>query len=324
MHGEVSGRVTNENGEPLAFCTVSVKGSKTGVSADANGYFKISNISNNSVLVVSATGYYYREIATAPGYLTIALKPSVQSLNEVVVTGFASSSLQGTASGLDIDKKTNSKKSIQTVTVSAQYQPTTILYRIDDKYTLESDGKTTKIGIKQLEVPAIYDYYLAPKIDQAAFLTARIISWQDYDLQSGEVSLYYEGTYLGKTYIDLASTADTLSLSLGKDNGIKVSRKILKEYSSKKFIGANRTDSRQYEISIRNSKRVSANIHMVDQVPVSTNKEIEVEDVKATEARVDKETGIVTWAISLAPGQEKKMGISYSVKYPKDQRLILD
>jgi hypothetical protein len=323
MHGEVSGRVTDENGEPVAFCTVSVKGSKTGVSADANGYFKIQNISNNSILVVAATGYYYREIATAPGYLTIALTPSVQSLNEVVVTGYTSSSLQGTASGLEIDKKMD-KKSIQTITVSTQYQPTTTLYRIEDKYTLESDGKTTKIGIKQLEVPAIYDYYLAPKIDQAAFLTARILSWQDYDLQSGEVSLYYEGTYLGKTYIDLASTADTLSLSLGKDNGIKVSRKMLKEYSSKKFIGANRTDSRQFEISIRNSKRVSANIHVVDQVPVSTNKEIEVDDVKVSEARVDKETGIVTWAISLAPGQEKKMGISYSVKYPKDRRLVLD
>ena len=324
MHGEVSGRVTNENGEPLAFCSVSVKGFNTSTSTDANGYFKIANISNNSILVVTAVGYYPREISTAPGYLSIALKPGVTSLNDVVVLGYSAGVTVNDSPEPETYKKKELTASIQTVTVSAQYQPTTTLYRIDDKYTLESDGKTTKIGIKQLEVPAIYDYYLAPKIDQAAFLTASIVSWQDYDLQSGEVSLYYEGTYLGKTYIDLVSTTDTLSLSLGKDNGIKVSRKLLKEYSSKKFIGANRTDSRQYEISIRNSKRVSANIHMVDQIPVSTNKEIEVEDVKVAEARVDKETGIVTWAITLAPGQEKKLGISYSVKYPKDRRLVLD
>ena len=273
---------------------------------------------------MTAVGYNSREISTAPGYLTITLKPSLTSLNDVVVLGYSASKAEDYVPAPEASKKKVQAESIQTVTVSALYQPTTTLYRIDDKYTLESDGKTTKIGIKQLEVPAIYDYYLAPKIDQAAFLTASIISWQDYDLQSGEVSLYYEGTYLGKTYIDLASSTDTLSLSLGKDNGIKVSRKMLKEYSSKKFIGASRTDTRQYEISIRNSKRVSANIHMVDQIPVSTNKEIEVEDVKVTEARVDKETGIVTWTLTLAPGQEKKLGISYSVKYPKDRRLVLD
>ena len=306
------------------FVRSAVKGFNTSTSTDANGYFKIANISNNSILVVTAVGYYPREISTAPGYLSIALKPSVTSLNDVVVSGYSASKSEDDSPQPETYKKKDLTASIQTVTVSALYQPTTTLYRIDDKYTLESDGKTTKIGIKQLEVPAIYDYYLAPKIDQAAFLTASIPSWQDYDLQSGEVSLYYEGTYLGKTYIDLASTTDTLSLSLGKDNGIKVSRKLLKEYSSKKFIGANRSDSRQYEISIRNSKRVSANIHVVDQIPVSTNKEIEVEDVKVSEARVDKETGIVTWTLTLAPGQEKKLGISYSVKYPKDRRLVLD
>jgi hypothetical protein len=109
---------------------------------------------------------------------------------------------------------------------------------------------------------------------------------------------------------------------LGKDNAIKVSRKLLKEYSSKKFIGANRTDSRQYEISIRNSKRVSANIHVVDQIPVSTNKEIEVEDVKVTEARLDKETGIVTWTLTLAP--VRKNFEKLQCKISKDRRLVLD
>jgi hypothetical protein len=63
------------------------------------------------------------------------------------------------------------------------------------------------------------------------------LSWQEDELQSVKPICYYEGTCLGKTYLDLSTVGDTLSLSLGKDNSIKVSRKLLKEFSSKKFSG---------------------------------------------------------------------------------------
>jgi hypothetical protein len=61
-----------------------------------------------------------------------------------------------------------------------------------------------------------------------------------------------------------------------------------------------------------------------DQVPISTNKEIDVDDVTAPEAKWDKETGLVTWSLALQPGQEKKLHLGYSVKYPKDRKVILD
>ena len=139
--------------------------------------------------------------------------------------------MAGRVAGVAVSRKVKRvTESIQTVSVVTQIQPTTTVFKIDDKYTLETDGKTTTIGIKQFDVPSMYDYYSAPKIDPSVFLTAKIVNWQDYDFQSGEVSLYFEGTYLGKTYLDLAATADTISLSLGKDNGIKIFRKLVKEY----------------------------------------------------------------------------------------------
>lgn len=323
--GAAMGRVTDEKGEPLAGATVLIKGTRNAVSTDANGFFKIQNFANNSSIVVSSVGYISKEVAIRPGYYTIALKISSQELSEVVVTGYG---IQGQAAGLLVDEDykqlKEKKQSLQTVTVATQYQPTTLVYKIDDKYTLETDGKTTTIGIKQFEIPALYDYITAPKIDPSAFLTAKIINWQGYDLQSGEASLYFEGTYLGKTYIDLSAVSDTLSLSLGKDNGIKVSRKLVKEFSTKRFIGSNRTDTRQYEITVRNTKQVPVIITINDQFPVSTIKEINVDDQKAPEAQVDKDTGIATWTITLQPGQEKKFGISYAVKYPKDRKVVLE
>ncbi|MEP7377914.1 MAG: mucoidy inhibitor MuiA family protein [Chitinophagaceae bacterium] len=325
IQGAATGRITDEKDEPIANVSVNVKGTSNGTITDANGFFKIQNFASNSSIIVSGVGFESKQVAIKPGYFTIILKQSSQALTEVVVTGYGA--LQGTAAGVEIsDNKflKDKKQSIQTVTVATQYQPTTTVYKIDDKYTLETDGKTTKIGIREFDVPAVYDYFSAPKIDPSGFLTAKIINWQDYDLQSGEASLYFEGTYLGKTYIDLGSVGDTLPLSLGKDNGVKVSRKLVKEFSSKRFIGSNRTETRQYEISVRNTKREAVNITVTDQFPVSTSKEIDVNDQKAPGAEADKETGITVWTMTLQPGQEKKLNISYSVKYPKDRRVVLE
>jgi uncharacterized protein (TIGR02231 family) len=252
------------------------------------------------------------------------LEPTTSALNEVVVAGYGvSDAMPGSASGLSYEKRKREDR-LQTVSTVTQFQPTAMLYRIEDKYSLETDGKTTTIGIKKFEIPALYDYYAAPKIDPSVFLSAKIPNWQDFDLQSGEVSLYFEGTYLGKTYLDLGSVADTISLSLGKDNGIKMVRKLIKEFNTRKFIGSNRTDTRDYEIALRNNKRVPVNIRILDQIPVSTIKDITVEDVKAPEAQVDKDTGFVTWTITLQPAQERKLNLGYSVKYPKDRRVVLD
>jgi uncharacterized protein (TIGR02231 family) len=216
------------------------------------------------------------------------------------------------------------QKEIQPISITTQYQPTTTVYRIQEKYSLETDGKTTTIGIKKMEVAALYEYFSAPKIDPSVFLTAKILNWQDYDLQSGEANLYFEGTYLGKTYVDLSSVGDTLSLSLGKDNGVTISRKLSKEYSSKKFLGNNRTETKQYEINVRNTKKIPIYIIVQDQFPISVTKEISVEDEKAPDAQIDKDSRIATWNLQLTAGQERKLQIGYEVKYPKDRKVVLE
>lgn len=317
--GVISGRVIDETAKPISGASVVIKGTSIGTVTDANGFFRLQNIPANGILQISSVGYSAKEVQIKPGYYTIALNQSSQNLQEVVVVGY------GTTSNSDYDRPAFKKKmeEIQTVSVQMQYQPTTTIYKIEDSYSIETDGKTTTIGIKQFNVDALYEHFTAPKIDPSVFLTAKIVNWEDYELQSGEASLYFEGTYLGKSYIDLSTVGDTLSLSLGKDNGVKVTRKLVKEFSSKKLIGSNRTETKHYEITIRNTKRSNVNILVQDQYPVSINKEIEVDDVKAPGGQLDKDSGIINWNLNLQPGEEKKLQINYRVKYPKERRVEL-
>jgi hypothetical protein len=322
--GVVSGRIVDESGNPIVGATVMVKGTNQAVVTDANGFYKLQNVPANGFIVISSVGFTSKEMKAAPGYATVTLNANANALQEVVVTGYANA-LQGSVEGVRIRGVSSLKKEeIQTVTLSTQYQPTAIVYKIEEKYTIETDGKTSTIGIKRFEMPALYEYYTAPKLDPSAFLTARVINWQDYDLQSGETNLYFEGTFLGKTYLDLSTVADTLSLSLGKDNGIRVARKLLKEFSAKKFLGSNKTESRDYEVTVMNTKKFPVNVMVRDQFPVSVNKEINIDDVSAPEAKIEKETGLVSWTFALQPGQERKLKLGYAVKYPKDRVVVLE
>jgi hypothetical protein len=56
-----------------------------------------------------------------------------------------------------------------------------------------------------------------------------------------------------------------------------------------------------------------------DQYPLSSDKEIEIELLEKDGAKVNKETGILTWEVNLKPNETKKIRISYAVKYPKDK-----
>jgi len=82
---EVTGKVTDENGNPLASISIKVKGAKTGTTTAADGSFKI-NVAANAILEVSGVGYTAATISVASGNFNVSLKKDVQEIEEVVVT----------------------------------------------------------------------------------------------------------------------------------------------------------------------------------------------------------------------------------------------
>ncbi len=321
------GRVTDDKGIPVAGASVVIKGTAQGTSTDANGFYRIKASGNVQSLVVSSVGYEAYEFAAGKSFVSVAMKPMNASLSEVVVVGYGTSDgyLEGKTSGVQIRGASSFKKEksipLQVVTT---FQPITTQYEIEEITTVNNDGKMNTISINETSIAAYYEYYTAPKLDEAAYLTAKITNWQELNLIPGETNLFFEGTYLGKSYLDLATGSDTLSLSLGIDKGITVKRTLLKEFSNKKFLGNNRTDYRQFELTVRNNKNVPVNIVVEDQFPISTMKEIEVDDLKYDGAKLNEDTKVVTWSQAIEPKQVKKMELKYSVKYPKEKRLQLE
>lgn len=324
-NGVISGRITDSRGNPVPGASITVKGARTGTAADANGNFFINAGAGSPVLVVSAVGMKTSEITPTSANLNISLREAASSLGEVVVVGYSSGSGYNNWDNSPVNSANIRKRKEQTaLTTSTLYQPTSTVYEIDDPYTILNDGKTYTVEIHGYEVKAQFEYYAAPKYETDAFLTARIADWQELNLLPGEANLFFEGTFLGKSTLDVTNAGDTLNLSLGRDKGVVVKRTLLKEYSSRKFMGSNKTDTRQYEIVIRNNKQQPISITIDDQFPITTMKEIEIQDRKYDGAKLDDDTQKLTWQLTIDPKKENKIGFRYEVKYPRDKVLQLD
>jgi len=208
--------------------------------------------------------------------------------------------------------------------VGIGYKSTSVEFNIEIPYTIPSESKSTSIDMLYLTLPADFQYKSVPRTDTDAFLIAKVRNWEQYDLLEGEANLYFENTFVGKSVLNTRYVSDTLEVSLGRDMGVIVKREKRKEFTSKKFIGINTLETRSWEISVRNNKKESVKIELVDLVPVSQNKDIVVEIQELSGGQLDKDKGFVTWIMELEPGKSGKVILTYSVRYPRDRRVLVE
>jgi len=194
-----------------------------------------------------------------------------------------------------------------------------VTFDIDLPYDVPANGKEQGVVLKEYKVPCFYQYYSAPRMDKEAYLLGGIAGWGKLNLLPGEANIIVEGANIGKSYIDPASTQDTLNLTLGRDKRVVVKKEKLMNYSSVKFLGSNKKQVFTYELTVRNNKKEKVQMLLKDQYPISSSKDIEEELLESGGAAVNTETGVLTWQMDLAPGETKKYRVSYSIKYPKDK-----
>jgi len=210
------------------------------------------------------------------------------------------------------------------VAVEKQTGETTITFEVEIPYSIPSDGKIQTIEIQRTTAPAEYKYVTTPKLSPHAWLTGNIADWAQHGLISGEATLYFENTFVGKSYLTVNQLTDTLLVSLGTDNSILIKREKRQDFTSKRVLGSNKTETFSFLITIRNNKTVPVKITVNDQIPVSSNSGIDVESIDLSGGRHNSQTGEVRWDLELNPQESKQLVLTYSVRYPKDKTVILE
>lgn len=227
-----------------------------------------------------------------------------------------------------MESRAAAKVAVQTAAPSADQNIATstenvlnTTFDIDIPYDIAADNKIHSVVMSTFNQPVNYKYYSVPKLENDVYLMAELSGHEKLNLLVGEANVIFENTYVGRTTISPSATTDTLNLSMGKDKKIVVKREKISDESESRSIGSSKKQTFTYEITVRNGKNTEVNLLLKDQFPVSTDKTIEVELLQASGATVNRETGVLTWKLNLAPGTTQKVRLSYSVKYPKDKNI---
>ncbi|WP_319503663.1 mucoidy inhibitor MuiA family protein [uncultured Draconibacterium sp.] len=327
----VSGQVVDEENQPLIGVTVMVPKTTIGVVTDMNGNYSITLPNNADYLNFSFIGCESQTLPITSSVINVKMVEDVVGLEEVVVVGYGvqedaemSTQLQGRVAGVSVNKtKSRGAESIAIPFEKTENQ-TSINFEISTPYSVNSDNKNYSVDMVVYQVPAFFQYYTVPKIEKEAYLIANITDWEKYNLLEGEANIFFEGTFVGKSLLDVRFASDTLQLSLGKDKNVTVNREKEKDFETRQFIGSKKEESKSWRTTIKNNKSQEINMVVLDQAPVSKLEEIEVNIQNISGGKLNKESGEVKWEFTLKPMEKKEFDLKYSVKYPKSRNLTIE
>lgn len=327
----VTGQVLDQENNPLPGATVMIPETTIGAVTDMNGKYSITLPNNAGYLSFSSIGFKTQTLPITSSVINVKMVEDVMLLEEVAVVAYGvqedadiSTQLQGRVAGVSVNKtKSRDAESIAIPFEQTENQ-TSINFEISTPYSVNSDNKNYSVDMVVYQVPAFFQYYSVPKIEKEAYLIANITDWEKYNLLEGEANIFFEGTFVGKSLLDVRFASDTLQLSLGKDKNVIVNREKEKDFETRQFIGSKKEESKSWKTTIKNNKSQEIIMVVLDQAPVSRLEEIEVNIQNISGGKLNKESGEVKWEFTLKPMEKKEFDLKYSVKYPKSRNLTIE
>jgi uncharacterized protein (TIGR02231 family) len=194
-------------------------------------------------------------------------------------------------------------------------------FKIDLPYSIPSNNDQHMVLIKQTDLATTFKYYAAPKLDPGVYLVAQMTKLDELQLIPAKANIFFDGSYIGETYIDPTRMEDTLNLSLGKDPNIVVKRTLLKKECKDKVIQDKRERTFAYSIEVRNSKSSPIDIVIQDQIPITQNTDITIESANLAKGRLNERTGVIEWSFNLKPKENKVIDFDYKIRHSKDKEI---
>lgn len=221
----------------------------------------------------------------------------------------------------DKDEEQEAKAAYEYVTTNDQQVQAT--FEIKLPYTIESDNKKHTVAVLQKDLDTKYMYKAVPKVDVTAYLLACVTGWEDLNLLPGKASVFYAGTYVGQTYINPATTNDTLNLTLGKDDNVVIKRVKQKDKNKEKLLNDDKIYSFAYEITMKNGNTKNIEIEVKDQLPITHGKDVVITKDNIGNASYEESTGILTWRQTIKAKDTKHINFAYTIKAPKDLPIAI-
>lgn len=244
-------------------------------------------------------------------------------LGGIGVGGSRSNEIVYFLDGVRVNDDQSNTRTAQTNSADIQENITYSQYSLPFPVTILHENNSSEFTIKTDTLNSILKYYCVPTMNNRVFLKAGIADWENYNLTSGDVKIYFENTYSGTSRLDVSSAEDTLHFSLGQDIAIHCETKKLKSYKKNLAFSGKKEIIEAKEFTIKNNKSYPIEIEIQERIPISTDKEMEIELLENSKGQFIKDTGIIIWKVKLKPAEKISKTWSYSITLPKNKNVQL-
>jgi len=226
-------------------------------------------------------------------------------------------------------KKEKDKKvvHVQTAIVAKVSEAaTSATFKIPRLTTIYSDSKAHKVTITIIKFTKTnFEYTIAPKINQNAYLKAKVTNTSDFPLLTGSVAVFFDNTFATSSSIKSASPNEEFEIALGVDPSVKITYKPVHKFlENGGFMSKSNTQTFKYQTEIKNSKSTTIDLILWEQVPVSVYDSIKVKllqpDLRTTNVTQEKNNNL-KWQLKLSSGASATAPLSYSIEYPKEKEI---
>lgn len=201
------------------------------------------------------------------------------------------------------------------------------IFRIAGTVSVKNGAGAKKVLIGTEKIEPTVKVVTVPKSRAAAFVNAGFTLDSDAALLPGEVSLYRDGVFIGKGHLPLIADGEEYNLGFGVDDAIKVSRiSVKREKGETGLLTSSNTDEQHFRITIKNLRKEPVTVTAFDQIPYSEDEKIVVEMLPLTtqpvEINHENRRGILAWDVTLQPGEEKNIELSYQINWPAKREIV--
>jgi uncharacterized protein (TIGR02231 family) len=204
-----------------------------------------------------------------------------------------------------------------------------VMFKIPGRVSLGASEGAKSLRVSTATLVPDLAVRAVPVRDPTAFLEASFKQNEDAPLLPGRVSIYRDGSFVGRGQMAAAGKDETVRLGFGADDKIKIERAVVKrnEGSAGLIMTTSKTDERLFKTTVRNGHDFPIRVAIEDQLPVSENEEIQVEMLPATTpptaTNLRDKRGVLEWTYDAKPGEVRDIAFAWRIRWPKDKGVVM-
>jgi len=194
---------------------------------------------------------------------------------------------------------------------------TSVQFVIAKPVDIPADGSRQNSLIALERVPVKAGFVTVPKLSPGVFLKSEVINATSYPLLAGEMNVFNDSAYVGRSYFKAVAPGEKFDLFFGAVDSVKVKRQVAKVRKDAGILAGNLL-SWKCSVELENFRKEEIALSLFDQIPVAGNQEIKVaiKDVQPDNFEPLQE-GKIVWKLLLKPGEKKTVTYQIEVEYPK-------